>query len=603
MTGLDPRGRPVTVAFDPAVHICTELAAELADEWVELAAAAGLRESSCLTYRRAINSFCTHVDATVGAPQHASLAREIPELHLAVTEWIRLLPASFPAGSRRPYALAGRLRMLIARRIAHPGRPVAGHFDGWVAGAVGMRRGRAQEVDEFSRADKKKLIQAAWTDRLATEARIRAGWTRAAAGSDPADDGWTEPNNLLWALANGAWTCEDLTRLLPPLPQWPPALRELAPDDVLPHLARGYLLRHLVRMLFPTDMDLHSYRILLMAATGRASEEVVALDEDDLEYGDRSVLIDFTKHRARSRQRRSYSAPDEDHRDLHPSAPRLDAVELTLQMLQMARPLAERAGMAPVPLFLRASVDHNALTIRRFVGKGSRAALADWLKAKEVTVQGPADIRRLRKSGKVEKAIAFKGRISDIADDHTEETFRTHYAHGTTLRVISGHVITSAQRHWLDKALNGPLILSEDAEKELAEPGAAEALGLSAADVEQLRSGEMDMGVSSCRDPFASPFGRPGQLCPVAPTRCLECRNAFVLPSNLPQLLLFAAHLEQLQHRLAPGHFHALWGQSRANVLEALSLRTSDEITQAHERIAAEGLTLNLPLSTRVEFE
>ncbi|WP_159399464.1 hypothetical protein [Streptomyces sp. SID5464] len=66
---------------------------------------------------------------------------------------------------------------------------------------------------------------------------------------------------------------------------------------------------------------------------------------------------------------------------------------------------------------------------------------------------------------------------------------------------------------------------------------------------------------------------------------------------------MFAAHLEQLQHRLSPTHFHALWGQSRVNVLEALGLRTSDEITRARQRIADEGLTLTLPLATQVEFE
>ncbi|OAH15951.1 hypothetical protein [Streptomyces jeddahensis] len=111
------------------------------------------------------------------------------------------------------------------------------------------------------------------------------------------------------------------------------------------------------------------------------------------------------------------------------------------------------------------------------------------------------------------------------------------------------------------------------------------------------------MGVSSCRDPFTSPFGRPGQMCPVAPTRCLECRNAFILPSNLPQLLLFAAHLEQLRHRLAPRHFHALWGQSHANLTEVLGLRTDAEISRARQRIADEGLTLQLPISSQVEFD
>jgi hypothetical protein len=55
-----------------------------------------------------------------------------------------------------------------------------------------------------------------------------------------------------------------------------------------------------------------------------------------------------------------------------------------------------------------------------------------------VTVEGASDIRRLRKSTKVEKAIAFGGRIADAANDHHEEVFRGHYAQGTTLRVMSG---------------------------------------------------------------------------------------------------------------------------------------------------------------------
>ncbi|MFD9657485.1 hypothetical protein [Streptomyces mirabilis] len=53
-------------------------------------------------------------------------------------------------------------------------------------GAIGLRRGRGEEVDEFTRADKKKLIQAAWTDRLATEARISTGCARRWSDCSPA---------------------------------------------------------------------------------------------------------------------------------------------------------------------------------------------------------------------------------------------------------------------------------------------------------------------------------------------------------------------------------------------------------------------------------
>ena len=77
---------------------------------------------------------------------------------------------------------------------------------------------------------------------------------------------------------------------------------------------------------------------------------------------------------------------------------------------------------------------------------------------------GAPDIRRLRKSTKVEKAIAFGGRIADAANDHHEEVFRGHYAQGTTLRVMSGRVITTAQDHWFTKAVEGPTVLTDSTE-------------------------------------------------------------------------------------------------------------------------------------------
>jgi hypothetical protein len=350
VTGLDAQGRPSAVVFNPADHACSTLAGELADEWVELAAASTLGLASCRGYRTAIRSFCAHVDATLDQPHSASLARPVPDLHQAVTEWIRILPASFPAGSTQPYVFARQLRMLVSRRAAHPERDVAGHLHRWVQGSVGLRRPRSEEVDEFTRADKKKLIQTAWTDRFAVEARIKTGWELATSGCDPNLGGWDEPRNLLWALSRSTVTCQDIDRRLPVVAQWPPALRALVPEGVLAWHARGYLLRQLVRMLYPSDMDLHSYRILLMAATGRAPEEVVMLTEDDLEFGPDSVLIDFTKNRARTVQRRSYAIePSKDHRVLHPgtAAPRPPAGR---PRRHRARPAVPARGRRPSPL-------------------------------------------------------------------------------------------------------------------------------------------------------------------------------------------------------------------------------------------------------------
>ncbi|RKE05022.1 hypothetical protein [Streptomyces sp. TLI_171] len=601
----EANGQRAVVTVDPGEFGCAVLAAELADEWVELASGARFSASNNRQYRQAIRDFCSHIDASVPRPRTASLAERDPDLHLAVTEWLRVLPTRYAAGSRTPGWLASRLRILVGRRIAHPDRAVDTRMDGWVGGALGLRRGQTQELDEFSRADKKKLIAAAWTDALAVRARLRAGWEAAAAGADPRTEGWADLRNLLWAVANGACSFREISAGLPGRSRWPAELHDqLQAAGLDTRSGKLAVSRHLVNQLFLSTFDLQPYRILLVAATGRTPEEVTALTEDDVEFGPRSVMIDFTKNRARSRTRQSFSTPPATGEGavLHPAKPRLDAALIVRMLLEANRPLAAQAGISPVPLFLRTGLAASGLSVSR-MNRLSGSGLIDWMAARGVSVEGVPDIRRLRKSVKVEKAVAYRGRVSDIADDHSVETFRRHYAHGTTLRVIAGDVITTAQRHWFTQALDGPVVLTPEAEESLGPGRVAAALGLTADDVEKLRTGQLDMGVSSCRDPFDSPYGRTGQLCPVAPTRCLECRNAFVLPSNLPQLLLFAAHLERLKQQLSPTHFHTLWGQSRVNVAEAIRSHTDAEIAAARSQINDQCLTLHLPLASHVEFD
>jgi hypothetical protein len=89
----------------------------------------------------------------------------------------------------------------------------------------------------------------------------------------------------------------------------------------------------------------------------------------------------------------------------------------------------------------------------------------------------------------------------------------------------------------------------------------------------------------------------------VAPLRCLECRNAWVLPSHLPQLLLFADHLDRLRLRLSPQHFAQLWGQSHANLQAVLAEHTDEQKALARKHIDADQFSLHLPLAANVEFE
>ncbi|RSO21614.1 hypothetical protein DMH15_34935 [Streptomyces sp. WAC 06725] len=118
---------------------------------MELAGTTGFSASSNRHYRQAIRDFAAHVDASVPAAGAALLARRKSDVHHAVADRVRLLPARFVTGSRMPYWLAGRVRTLVGRRIAHPGRAVDVRLADWVDGMLGLRRGQIRSWSEPSK--------------------------------------------------------------------------------------------------------------------------------------------------------------------------------------------------------------------------------------------------------------------------------------------------------------------------------------------------------------------------------------------------------------------------------------------------------------------
>jgi hypothetical protein len=66
--GHSRRGEPETVRFDPAEFGCRDLAAELADEWVDYATITMLSAQQARSYCQAIREFCRIVDESACAP-------------------------------------------------------------------------------------------------------------------------------------------------------------------------------------------------------------------------------------------------------------------------------------------------------------------------------------------------------------------------------------------------------------------------------------------------------------------------------------------------------------------------------------------------------
>jgi hypothetical protein len=593
------------VELDPSEFVCATLVAELADELVGYAELEQAKVSSIRDRRTAITELASWIDRHCDRAAEVSLGASDPDLSMLIWEWVRTLPAGYPAGSNRPQVLTRQIRTLMSLRAQREDVVLADGLRRMLEGAAWMSWGRATELDEFTRAERNALVRAAWADVRAVENRLETGRKLLAqAEGDPRQYGFTAAN-LLWALAEGGVPLAELRDALPPFQSWSAELTDLIRTmrevQVAPNLAFFQLFVALASLVYLRNGDLQAFRVLLVAATGHAPEEVAGLSEQDVEFVPGGVRLSLVKLRARrSRVMMFREAEGIVHADHGP----VNATEVIRRLLAVSERTRTDSGIAPAPLFLAAGVQKGReLRFARFYSSSPQDRFGIWAARHGVAIAGKADIRRLRKSVKVEKAVAFSGRVSDIADDHTVETFWGHYAHGTTLHLISADTINRAQQEWLDKALSGPVVIDASGEEQLDAGPAAQVLGLTAEEVDQLRTGALDMGVTSCRDPFDSPFSRAGDLCAVAPLRCLECRNAFILPSNLPQLLLFSDFLAGLHQRLAPQHFHLLWGQSAANLKAVLAERTDAEIAAARAQIEQLGDRLQLPLAAYTEFD
>ncbi|MBU5943276.1 hypothetical protein [Streptomyces sp. PAM3C] len=605
------RGREVLQYVDPAAYRCSRLAAQLADEWVEYVASTSLTAGPSDSYRRSIEKLCERADAETDAEL---MTLESPELKSVLSKWERNLPADFTTGSQWPAMLASAMHVLIVRRDDHRHRSVDEGLARLVRGPILIGWGESNERDEFKLAEKQAMVRAAWASANALQKRLKEGWALAGQGQHPDQGSWFNIADLLWILSQNTVHPKEITRALPPASQWPEDLRALItrPDGhVYSCMAKIMLVRRLLGCLYPTTLDLHAFRVLLMDATGHASEEVTDFGPGDVEFLPKGVRLTLIKERASRLRHRAFRdaaqpQPKPGERGEHEShdKPRREASAIVRRLLEVTEKVRERTPHITDTLFVRAVLHANLeIEFCRWDPEVPSMAFGKWLDSVGVTIEGDRHIGRLRKSTKVEKAIVSGGRISEAADDHLEETFAGHYAQGTTLRVISGEVITTAQDHWFSKATGGPTVITPDAAGAAEDSEALQALGLQPEEADGIVQGQLDMGISHCKNPYDGPYSPPGELCAVAPLRCLECRNAWVMPSQLPQLLHFELHLERVKQRLTPQAFTKQWGQSYMNLKAVLADRSDEEIALARKHIEAGEATLDLPLSARVEFD
>ncbi|MFB7501448.1 hypothetical protein ACFC09_43455 [Streptomyces sp. NPDC056161] len=432
---------------------------QLADLWVDYHRKNALK--TVHAYPTAIRSFAKFLDKRLSAqgidPAQARLEDERLDLPALLHAWGQNLLQKYPENSRRPWGLERALLALLShgaeRDLSIPER-----VRRRAAAPPGVRKATGQVLDEFSNAERMAMRKAAQDDVRSLEKRLARGRELLEAGQDPRQHGWLELPNLIWATRNGLVDSQTLGENLPLSRNWPSKIREFARSSgIWPGIG---LMGCLHRMLFPREIDLHSFRVLLLLAmTDCTSEELHALQVPDLEFSAEGVRIVQSKERA-ERIRADFHLTDasdgttgETGDKEYPGRGAWDVRGLLRRLLE-ANALTRTAFDSEPWLFTavesRRSVRMEA-ALAAFADPGRR--FTHWLDGHSGPdrpfpkgVSLPHDVRRLRKTAKTTRVVALGGTLTDLAgDDHSVRVFQQHYAHGTTAHVLAGAAMNRAQ--------------------------------------------------------------------------------------------------------------------------------------------------------------
>jgi hypothetical protein len=625
----DRRGEAIRVTVYPAQFQCSTLAAQFADEWLIHTRAAGLL-SGGEAHAAAVRRFCEFVDGRLPGqgmdPKLARLDGDRVDLVELIHDWESSMIQQFGREKSTPYSRVRLLLLLISRR-ASAGQPVVEKLRLRAEAPPVFKRGRNKPLDEFSNAERLALRDAARADIRALEARLKRGAELLDQGRDPRNGGdWQNIADLVWASRHGVLTTHALFDNLPKHTKWwPEHLTELLPPERGRNASgRSGLVNAIGRLLYPNELDLMPFRVLLLLEMPDATpEEVHDLMLDETEFTPAGVRVVQRKMRAWRVRADFHPAADEEA----PEETEDDSVVVSehtytgdgawgvaglLRRLIAATATTRQAFEAGPRLFVSAQIFRASGGLvagpATFQRNGRR--FTSWIASHRdeegkpsLVISEPHEVRRLRKTAKTVRAVALGGTVTDLAgDDHHVEVFRTHYAHGTTAHILAGRSINRAQQWVFHRASAKPVFVAPEAEARLEEPEVAEGMGLSTETAKAMVAGELDMGITNCRNPYDSQFTQAGKLCHVAPAMCLVCPNAVIFTSQLPRLLLFADHIERMRAVLDPPRWQAVWGRQHAALTE-LFAECVDKIPAARQEIADQGPTLDLPLGLRSEFD
>jgi len=350
------------------------------------------------------------------------------------------------------------------------------------------------------------------------------------------------------------------------------------------------LQRRLVDLVFPSEQTLLPIVILFMLATGLPPESVRDLGEDCItEVTAAGVRLRYLKDRAGVIAEKHFTGATPF------SVAKLVATAHGATFDTRSRLIAMGRTEGASRLFLCATVPKQPAqpsfeSVYRFgvvnvLPANFHSTFARWIRDHGLTVGGPNDLRRLRKTRKVSRAIALGGVVQDIADDHTTRVADQHYMCTTSLNILSARVIGNAQNRLFNELSAGPTVVTPAVATALLRTGELDPK------VEALLSGQFDVGLAACADVRKSPFAEPGVLCPAAfGGSCFDCTNAIVTEAHLPAIVSFLALIDEQRRHMPPPAWAAAWAAIRQRIAEELLPSFPASVVDAARRGAGQSL-------------
>lgn len=582
-------GAKVDGTIAPLAFAQPRLAGELADALITMRRATALTDGTAYQYRRALMSL---MHGLPDIPRSSSLHTPGLAIADAFHEWETRLAATYPAESAIPHKYGRQVRRLVLVHSAN-GRQISDPMLRWAQARVLHEGGDSTPLDEFSNAERLAIRDACRARIRNLEARQTIGRRMLVQGADPSTQGWLRAADIVWGIRHlGRRPSDsiegDLVRacdgdVLTALDD------RFTEDRPLTHGGSSRVTARLMSYLYPSSEDLVAFRTLLQLETGAAPEEWSAVTTGDIERASGALHVRMHKTRAH-RTRTVRCAITDDGRGWRSG----DLVQRLLAVTEIAREEARETGLkGSEALFLtvqRTNSRHLVARPESFSGRPFTTLLASI----SPEISQPYDARRLRKTVKSVRAAVLRSADTAAGDDHSIAVYQRHYAQSTTVHILAGAAVNTAQRQVFDR-VQGPMFLRAAASS-VADEGVGALHAAATAEVAASAT-EREMNVAQCASPYESPFSPAGRLCEHRPSMCFACPNAIVFADHLPRVLAYREILRQHEKEMPPTQFAAAHGQQLINLERILDEFSPAERERA--RSTHDSVSVHVPLAQR----